>query len=294
MDFNMLECFITVCEMKRITKAAAQLFISPSAVSRKISALERETGHELLIRSKPNLALTPEGKIVLEYARSIVGARSAMLSKLSALGESQPMVIRLGYNSLHQSRWISMLTAVMKERFPNVQVHLERATLPRLNEMLASGELDAIFDFCSSDSFPEDKCFKAFPLTLYAAMNAFHPLAKRKNIQIRELAQEPFLLLSRESAPKIFDRITDLCTQNGFTANVAAYFNESEHLTAAIAAGQGLTLTDNASLLFEGANIVFVPIANHVPKMQWLLLWNADNPNPALTPFREAVASLKD
>jgi len=291
---DLLECFIAVCETKRITRAAARLFVSPSAVSRKLSALEREVGHELVIRSKPNLALTPEGEIVLEYARDVLAARSAMLARLNSLGRAKPLTLRLGYQNLHQSRWISSLSSVLKERSPNVQLHMERAPLPRLSEMLNSGELDAIFDICYENSFPENKYYKAFPLTLYAAVNALHPLAKRTSVRISELAEEPFLLLKRELAPQIFDRITDLCTQSGFTANIARYFDASEDITAAIAAGQGITLTDDSARIFEGANISFVPIADHKTKMHWLLLWNVDNTNPAIPALRDALAHMKD
>lgn len=289
---DLLECYIAVCETKRISKAAAKLFISPSAVSRKISALEREVGHELFIRTKPNLALTPEGKIVLDYARHVIAERSIMLERLNTLGQAKPLTLHLGYQNLHQSRWISSLTAVMKARCPNVHIRMERAALPKLNELLKSGELDAIFDIYYTDNFPDDKCYKAFPLTLYAAMSAFHPLARRESVSISELAEESFLLLKRELAPQIFDRITDLCTQSGFTANVTAYFDASEDITAAIAAGQGITLTDDSARIFESANITFVPITDHKPKMQWLLLWNADNTNPAIPSLRDALVHL--
>lgn len=291
---DILECFIAVCETKRISKAAAQLFISPSTVSRKISALEREVGHDLFIRTKPNLALTPEGEIVLDYARHAVTEHRAMLERLRTRSSAKPMTLRLGYQNLHQSRWISNLTAVMKARWPQMQIRIERAPLPQLNDMLHSGELDAIFDIYYTDNLPEDKCYKAFPLTLYAALSASHPLARRKSLHIRELSGESFLLLARNHAPQIFDRLIDLCTQNGFTANVSHYFDASEDITASVAAGLGITLTDNSARIFESANIVFVPIADHHPKMQWLLLWDPDNTSASITALRDALMHIED
>ena len=292
MDLNTLECFIAVCEHKQINRAAEKLFISPSAISRKISALEQEVGHELLIRTKPFLAITAQGRIMLDYAREAVALHSAMTARLNATSEARPQVIRLGFQNLHQSRWISELTTVLKERFPHIQIRVERGSLPVLNEKFNSGELDAIFDLRYTDQLPEDACYKAFPLTLYAAMNAAHPLAQRKGVYIHELKDERFVMLREEAAPMIFKRITENCLQNGFSITSAICYNASEDVTAAVAAGEGITLTDNSARIFEGANIVFIPIIGHKPLTQWLLLWNPDSTNPAMTSLKEAVSIM--
>jgi chromosome partitioning protein len=167
-----------------------------------------------------------------------------MTARLNATSEARPQVIRLGFQNLHQSRWISELTTVLKERFPHIQIRVERGSLPVLNEKFNSGELDAIFDLRYTDQLPEDACYKAFPLALYAAMNAAHPLAQRKGVYIHELKDEHFVMLREEAAPMIFKRITENCLQNGFSITSAIYYNASEDVTAAVAAGEGITLTD--------------------------------------------------
>lgn len=76
-----IETLLAVAEYQNFTKAAASLSLTQPAVSHHINQLEEELGITLFVRGKGSLMLTPEGEIVLKYARRI----KALYGKMAVL-----------------------------------------------------------------------------------------------------------------------------------------------------------------------------------------------------------------
>lgn len=62
MDIRVLRYFLKVCELENITKAADALLTTQPNLSRQLTKLEEELGHQLLIRDKRRIRLTEEGR----------------------------------------------------------------------------------------------------------------------------------------------------------------------------------------------------------------------------------------
>lgn len=109
MNLRQLEYFVSVAENLNFTKAAKKCFISQTAMTLQIQALEEIVGVPLLIRSKHHVELTPAGKVYLNEAKVIL-ARSeeaVKLAKTAAKGVSGRISIGFirGYEqSLFQKR----------------------------------------------------------------------------------------------------------------------------------------------------------------------------------------------
>ena len=81
MTLNQLECFMVLAQRLNFTQAADDLFMAQPALSRLISALEKELDLQLFYRNSRSVALTPAGtvffkkcpKILDEYRGSVVG-----------------------------------------------------------------------------------------------------------------------------------------------------------------------------------------------------------------------------
>ena len=73
MDIDLLNEFVTLTKCLNYSKAAEQLYISQSVLSRHIQSLETRLGVELLARSKHSVSLTPIGEIFAADAEKIIG-----------------------------------------------------------------------------------------------------------------------------------------------------------------------------------------------------------------------------
>ena len=89
MELEQLRIFVAVAETGSFTKGAKRLYISHSTTSRAVSALEEEFGVRLIQRDNRVTALTEEGKLLLEEARSIIASSEALKEKLLQVAEHQ-------------------------------------------------------------------------------------------------------------------------------------------------------------------------------------------------------------
>ena len=82
MNINQLRYFVSAAENRSFTKAAAQYYISQTAVTQQIQALEYTVGVALFDRSSRPISLTPAGKLFLADANSCTGFSSIKITGL--------------------------------------------------------------------------------------------------------------------------------------------------------------------------------------------------------------------
>ena len=85
MDIRALKCFIWTAELGNITRAAVELGLVQSALSRKLQALEQELGAPLLVRLPRGIQLTPAGQQFLGRARRILRELESARSDISSI-----------------------------------------------------------------------------------------------------------------------------------------------------------------------------------------------------------------
>ena len=88
-----LQTVLAVAEHKNFTRAAEMLSMTQPAVSHHIKQLEQEVGAPLFLRSKTGLLLTPQGEIVVSYARRMKALNERMLAELQT---AVPAAQRIG------------------------------------------------------------------------------------------------------------------------------------------------------------------------------------------------------
>ena len=106
-----IETLLAVAEFQNFTKAAASLSLTQPAVSHHINQLEEELGVTLFIRRKVILMLTPEGEIVLKYARRIKALYGKMETEIDN-SRKQLTKVRIGITHTSESNLITEVLAV--------------------------------------------------------------------------------------------------------------------------------------------------------------------------------------
>lgn len=145
MDLAALHIFKTVVEQGGINKAAAKLHRVPSNVTTRVKQLEQDLGTKLFLREGRGLSLSPEGRILLEYADRLLklsAEAEAALRKGTLRG-----VLRLGaLESLATSPdRLPPLLSRYHRMYPDVQVELVTGTSSALVTKVRQREVDAAF-----------------------------------------------------------------------------------------------------------------------------------------------------
>jgi len=115
-----LHYFRVVATLGNVSRAADQLNLAQSAVSRQILALEEGLGISLLLRHHRGVELTPAGRHLLDRANLILGTVSDLPHELSALDERPHGTIRIGYPSSMGALIVSPIVIQIAERYEAV------------------------------------------------------------------------------------------------------------------------------------------------------------------------------
>jgi DNA-binding transcriptional LysR family regulator len=122
---------------------------------------------------------------------------------------------------------------------------------------------------------------------LVAAIPQDHPLAhkSRKAIPLKALANEPFLLGSRVSAPVFNPWIIVLCQQAGFQPHVVQESGQPMTVLNYVAAGFGITILPAQFSRLVTTGVCFIPLAQPTPGYRYCAARMRNNRNPALAHF---------
>ncbi|NTU88376.1 MAG: LysR family transcriptional regulator [Actinobacteria bacterium] len=175
MEIEILREFIVFSKHLNITKAACELHLSPSTLSRHLSALEKEFGIPLIAHKSTNVALTKGGSIALEHACAISSEYQVLCAHMNSLKHVEFNDIRIDY-ALDDRQVIDRISLVkksIKQCLPNVTVkpcHIRGkemfdALLDRSVDVVVLYDLDAVdVSMCSIIPLMTDSMVIALPL----------------------------------------------------------------------------------------------------------------------------------
>ncbi|SMF05374.1 LysR family transcriptional regulator [Pseudobacteriovorax antillogorgiicola] len=138
MDFRYLKAFIATAKHGSFSKAAEELNIAQSAVSRQIKLLEESINDELILRSSKQITLTPKGKEIFEIALGFVNQID------EALEEDHQKEIRVGIIHGLLENWFPDVLLSYYQKFDN-NVKISIANFQKLQDRLSQGKYDIIF-----------------------------------------------------------------------------------------------------------------------------------------------------
>jgi len=140
LDIRMLRSLASVVDTGSITETARRLGRTQPAISLQIQRLEHITGKVLFHHEGRRMLLTPDGDMVLAYAKSILRLHDELLSRLSS-PEVQGHVV-LGTPDLYAAYMLPSVLSVFKETFPRIQVEVRCALSTPTVDRVQRGEVD--------------------------------------------------------------------------------------------------------------------------------------------------------
>lgn len=142
LNLTHLENFIQVVEWGNMSKAAQYLNIAQPALSRQIQSLETSLSAKLLVRHKWGVEPTENGKLFLDHARRIQKECLSAQDTVRSNHENPTGSVFIGVPSAYSVALVPPLIQRMRERFPNVQVHIVEGFSRAIYEWLQDGRLD--------------------------------------------------------------------------------------------------------------------------------------------------------
>lgn len=291
MTLNQLECFMVLAQRLNFTQAADDLFMAQPALSRLISALEKELGVQLFYRNSRSVTLTPAGaaffkkcpRILDEYRSSVVAAQLAQ--------EGYRGSVALGIMRDTFEPKLAELFQRFRAAYPYVSLIVQGYSHSDLLTALERGEVDAILNYMPMPTSLDKPSILLHKNHQCIITSLDHPLAGRGSIQMEEVKNEPFVVMARTASIPGHDFIWKTAADAGFAPRVVAQATHVPVLLTLVSCGIGVsTLSDDMACLSQG-KVAFIPLLG-VPFANVRLMWNEDNENPALPHLLDVVRTI--
>ncbi len=142
MTLTMMKYFITVAEECSISKAASRLFVSQPSLSHAIAQIEQEYHCKCFERLQNGLVITAKGRIILEYARSIMNLYQRMETDIQDSIENGEKSISIATITNHGNYFFPQTFYHIKELYPDISISFTEETKNDLEKGLLDGTYD--------------------------------------------------------------------------------------------------------------------------------------------------------
>ena len=195
-----LHVLIAVVQAGSMGKAATLLNTTQPAVSRSIAKLEHAVGAKLLIRNTQGVAPTECGRALLDGGLAAFDDLRQAVKKIEFLADPMAGEIRIGCTPILAATFVSTVVDRLSRRYPRIVFHLETAYLEPLRRELSERNLDLLIVRRFTPTADESVVFESlFDDAYVVAVGTQNQWARRRRVELVQLASEPWTLPPRES-----------------------------------------------------------------------------------------------
>jgi DNA-binding transcriptional LysR family regulator len=180
-----LRLFIAVCEERNIANAAKREAIVPSAVSKRISAMEAEAGVKLLARGRRGVTVTAAGEALWRYARESLQLLDRMQAELGAFADGVQGHVRVFASKSAVAQVLPEDISNFARRYRDVRVSLEEREIWEVVRGVEEGRADIGVCWDAVDL----RGLKTFPYhrdRLAVVVHPDHPLAQHEEVSFED------------------------------------------------------------------------------------------------------------
>ena len=246
MELRHLRYFLAVAEERHITRAAQRLGMQQPPLSQQIRALETELAVPLFVRSARGVELTAAGQLLQGEAYAILASVSHAAAQMQQAARGQVGKLAVGFTTsavLHPL--VPGVIRAFREDHPQVELDLRENPAADLIEALVRRDIQVALLRVPVARPPALAFIELLQEELLVVLPAGHRLLRRRGkggLDLRELAEERFVLVRRPGAAGIYENLIRACRAAGFEPVVVA---EVAHMLTNInlvAAGAGISV----------------------------------------------------
>ena len=292
MEFDLLKAFCQLAKSGNYRLASEQLYITQSALTKKIQRLESNIGASLFSRGRNGAELTHAGKTLLADAQRLVDSMQAFeqLSGSVVNGTEGHLNIGFGVSTYHEA---PKLIAAYKKQQPNVHITLNDTPSKQQTDELLTHELDISFNRIPSSS--DLNSLTLFDDSLVIAIHK--DLLKQvpnKDQLLSELPKWPYLKLTQHRGPGLDKQIQQYCLANHLDLSKAQEADDILTLLALVSANIGFTIVPSSAQQISNTEVEFIALQGEHATWPVGLIWNGQSENQLRDRFLEFVAKQSE
>ena len=289
MQIRQLEYFLSLCDTLNFTRTAGEFYVSQTAVTQAIKALEAELETPLFIRTKRNVSLTPAGELLREDAKIILQQIAVAEARVRTAAADMTGSLRIGFAAGYEHEGLIEALHAFHTIYPEVKLSFEAKRGDVLWRKLEADGLDAIFTFLFR-GIPDDcAAWSVRRYPLLAVFRQEHPLASLEMLRAQDLASYPCVAYKAKEETELHTAVEHFFMKAGFHPKVAFASDSTEVNLVAVGAGFGYLLLPGfiADRILPGSSLVTRRIIGYEEEITIGVVRKKDNDDPLLRRFLE-------
>ena len=291
LDVKRMRVLREIAAQGSFSAAADALYLSQSAVSQHLAALEREVGQKLVERSRSGPRLTQAGEVLVSHADAVLARLDEAERELAAIAGLQGGKLRLASFPTASATLLTSAMSRFAELYPEVRLELREAEPEESVPQLKQGvhDLALTYSYETVDE-PEDRDVERHLLLedrMWLAVPKNHRLSGKAAVSIAELSDEAWLC--GNGAATCRQNVILACRGAGFDPRIAFESDDYQVLQGLIASGLGVTLLPDLALTALHPGVAVVPVK---PRPPIRYVWAATRAEGSRSPAADAMVEI--
>ena len=277
LDSRQLKAFVVLAQTGSYTETARQLFVTHSAISHSMRALEAQVGCRLLSSVNKKAMLTEAGEALLPYAHRVLAEMRQARRTLRELNRWGSRRLRLAVDPLFQSGFLTPVLVQFHREFPRVRLHVETCGVVTAARQLEHNLTDLVL----SEQTAEGGNTEFIPLLadrFSLVVHGSHPLTLSKNSVATKVGEYPCFLLRHSSWRA--RQLDDFLVRWKINLNLAGEIEDWTTLKAMVQQTHCLALLPEWSIAQElqCRTLVGLSLGRKLPMQNWGMLHARSRP----------------
>jgi DNA-binding transcriptional LysR family regulator len=194
MDLRDIEYFAVIAEHGHLGRAAEALGLGQPALSISLRRLEREADAKLVRRTPKGVELTAVGSALLSHVRRLQLARGDLARELADLAHGRAGHLRIGAGPTITENLLAVTCTALLGESPKVSFKITVSDNDVMIPALRNGEFDLVVNYLGMDPLEDLVKEQLYEDGHGVIASASHPLAKKKQVTLADLAQQKWAL----------------------------------------------------------------------------------------------------
>jgi len=288
MEIHQLRALEAIASEGSFLAAAKRLDLSQSSLSHSIAVLEKELGERLLNRGRHGAKPTDAGRRVLPYARQILSSLDAIRSETDVSSGLLSGRVRVGSIPSAAVAFLPKVIARFTRAHPHVEVVLledPSQSTQSLEEWLRAQMIDVALVQLPA---PGMKTTTLMQDELCAILPSSSPLATRRQLSIRDLADEPFIMSRYTSEPLL----RAAYARHRLSPRIRFEVQDLGTLISMVREGLGFSIVPRLAFPVALPGVTLVPVTPRIHRELGLAILDQEHTAPALRAFVSAIEEI--
>ncbi|MBN9566992.1 MAG: LysR family transcriptional regulator [Alphaproteobacteria bacterium] len=284
LDLRNLRCALVAAERGSFRRAAGELGLQQSTVSRRVQLLERRLGASIFERHTGGVRLTGAGANFLREAAAGADSFRRAVQAFTSVTRGSRGQLRIGLFVSLATNFLASVIEKYRSLHEGVHVQFEESTAERTISRVVSGHIDIGF-LTGVPRVEGCEVLELWHQDIFVALPSAHPLAAKRDLTWEDVRRERFIIGTGGPGPEIQDYLIKHLSGIGFHPDIRSHDVGIENLMIMVACGLGLTLSAASTDRTTFSGLAFRPIAGNTEVLPCSAIWSPRNSNPALRQF---------